>query len=108
MKRTYNTDYGEIERNLNGTFIKGHEGYNKDSGFGLSYFKRDKRWFIICKDKKKIPFSRAVVECYLGKTLSKCDVIHHINEIKTDDRIENLMIVTRAQHINIHRKDLKK
>lgn len=33
-------------------------------------------------------------------------VIHHINKISDDDRIENLICVSRAEHIKIHRKDL--
>lgn len=33
-------------------------------------------------------------------------VIHHINKIPNDDRIENLICLTRAEHINIHRQDL--
>lgn len=34
-------------------------------------------------------------------------VIHHINKNRLDDRIENLVCVSRSEHINIHRKDLK-
>lgn len=38
--------------------------------------------------------------------LPKGKVIHHINKIPNDDRIENLICLTRTQHINIHREDL--
>ena len=34
-------------------------------------------------------------------------VIHHINKISDDDRLENLICITRKEHINIHREDLK-
>lgn len=34
-------------------------------------------------------------------------VVHHINKISDDDRIENLICVSRKEHINIHREDLK-
>jgi len=33
-------------------------------------------------------------------------VIHHINKISDDDRLENLACITRKEHINIHRADL--
>lgn len=34
-------------------------------------------------------------------------VVHHINKISNDDRLENLICVSRAEHINIHRQDLE-
>lgn len=40
-----------------------------------------------------------------GKIPKGC-VIHHINKIPNDDRIENLVCLTRSEHMNIHRKDL--
>lgn len=33
-------------------------------------------------------------------------VIHHINKISNDDRLENLELLTRKEHINIHREDI--
>ena len=31
--------------------------------------------------------------------------VHHINEIKTDNRLENLQIITRSEHTSIHNKE---
>ena len=33
-------------------------------------------------------------------------VIHHINKNRLDDRLDNLVCLTRSEHINLHRKDL--
>ena len=33
-------------------------------------------------------------------------VIHHVNKISDDDRIENLVCVSRAEHTKIHKKEL--
>lgn len=49
-----------------------------------------------------------VVEKYIERFLKKGEQIHHINGIKDDDRIENLQIVSAAEHVRIHKPRLKK
>lgn len=42
-----------------------------------------------------------VMEKCLGRYLTKDEVIHHINGIRDDNRIENLQLVTRSEHATI-------
>lgn len=49
---------------------------------------------------------RLVVEKHIGRKLRKDEVVHHINRIKTDNRIENLQIVSPSEHRAIHGEDL--
>lgn len=46
--------------------------------------------------------ARYVMERHLGRRLSREEEVHHINRIKNDDRIENLQVVSRAEHAAIH------
>lgn len=53
--------------------------------------------------------SRIVMEAHLGRTLLPTEVVHHINGIKTDDRIENLALFSRnAEHVSHHRRKSRK
>lgn len=47
---------------------------------------------------------RIVMEEYLGRQLSSDEIIHHIDGDKRNNNIDNLQIVTRAEHIAIHRE----
>lgn len=46
---------------------------------------------------------RIVMEVHMGRKLDQDEIVHHKNHVKTDNRLENLEVMTRAQHINHHR-----
>jgi HNH endonuclease len=43
-----------------------------------------------------------IMEGHLGRKLKPDERVHHINEIKTDNRIENLMVLTDMVHKRYH------
>jgi len=51
---------------------------------------------------KEVRLHRYVMEQHLRRKLLPTEIIHHKNGVRIDNRIENMEIVTRAQHRAIH------
>ncbi len=47
-----------------------------------------------------------IMEAHIGRPLEKGEIVHHINEEKTDNRIENLQIMTIREHL-LHHRNIK-
>jgi len=71
---------------------------------------RDDEYILIYKPEH--PFTkknhyifehRLAMEKFLGRYLTKEEVVHHINEIKDDNQIQNLMLfATQSEHMKFH------
>ena len=52
----------------------------------------------------QIKLHRYLMQVKLGRKLKSSEIVHHIDENKLNNDIDNLMIVTRAEHNRIHFK----
>lgn len=83
--------YGELHPRFKGGYIHKTLGYK----------------FIMVKGKKLLEH-RVIAEKVLNRKLQKGEIVHHINGIKTDNRPENLEIITQAIHVSLHKPMLGK
>lgn len=50
-----------------------------------------------------VPEHRLIMEGILGRLLATHEHVHHLNEVKDDNRPENLSVMTKSEHSRLHR-----
>ena len=62
-----------------------------------------KKW----KGDKTNYVHRLVMEHHLNRKLNSNELVHHLNGIRTDNRVKNLEVVSISSHISIHKRKIK-
>jgi hypothetical protein len=58
--------------------------------------------------RKEIHVHVMVMEIHLNRQIHPWECVHHINEQKTDNRLENLQLMEHAEHSRMHARQVSK
>lgn len=66
------------------------------------------RWFVVCRDGSRMTYARALMANEIGRLLRPDEHVHHVNGDPTDDRMENLRLLSASEHMKLHNPKGKK
>jgi len=92
-------------------FYKGQEAANKKPLGSITVRKSShgnmRRWVKLAEPNVWKLYAIAIWEQHTGQKLPKGCVIHHRDRDSLNDSLNNLICITRSEHINEHRHELK-
>ena len=85
--------------------------YNGLNGYG--HTKRHNRGYMLAYAPKHpnahadgyVMFHTILMERAIGRYLTQDEVVHHVNHIRDDNRIENLRLMDKHEHRSMHMKE---
>ena len=85
--------------------------FNGLNGYG--HTKKHNRGYVLAYVPKHpsahkdgyVQLHTVIMERHLGRYLKKDEVVHHINHVRDDNRIENLKLMNRHEHMSMHMKE---
>ena len=90
---------------LRGKHLTGPKNFNWKGGKMIShngYVLLKKRGYSRANNHGYVFEHILVMEEHIGRLLKLDEVVHHINHNKQDNRIENLQLMTRSEHMKLH------
>ena len=80
---------------------KGIPSWNAGKGKGY-VDRRGYRWIRV--DGKNVREHRHVMEMHLGRKLLPTEIVHHLNGVTTDNKVDNLEVMHGGDHMRLHHK----
>ncbi len=87
--------YNRRRRGIPLDLPKGFQSLNRSGWIHKGY-----KWLM--DDGKEMMEHRFVVEKAIGRKLTRDEVVHHKNGIKSDNRLDNLEVLSRGEHTTLH------
>jgi hypothetical protein len=84
-----------------------HYGRENNRYNGGLCVRDDGRCVIYCRDRSLLYYYRGLMAAHLGRLLRPDEIVHHVNGDPSDDRLENMQILTRAEHMDLHREEIR-
>ncbi|MCP4597055.1 HNH endonuclease [Neptuniibacter sp.] len=94
-------------------YIKGHQQYGNKRGWKGGEIKNSNGYILVyspdhparnAQGRGYVLRSRLVMEESLGRYLTEDEVVHHVNGVIDDDKLENLMLMQKSEHLSFHHK----
>jgi len=88
---------------------KGKEGLRGDENSnwkGGKYDGSDGYKYVLIAPMTYMAEHRLLMQNHLGRKLTPDDIVHHKNRDKADNRLENLQVMTRSEHMIEHHEEI--
>lgn len=112
-KRRSDSHKGRIVSEANRLAISKANSCNYNGLNGYGHTKRHNRGYIIAYVPKHphahkdgyVMLHTVIMERHIGRYLAYNEVVHHINHDRTDNRIENILLMDKKEHMSMHMKE---
>lgn len=78
------------------------QGHNRRALTEFRFDGTKQRWYVVMRNGKRYLWYRVVMWNKLGRELDRGETVHHINGDSTDDRPENLALLSPSEHSRLH------